>query len=116
MASIALPRRMLVGAGTSTKVGSLLTSFGLSRPLIVADPFYQPKSSGVNGGEVFKKITTGLNNYDAFFDIIPDPTTDSVDRCLRKINTGNFDSIVAIGGGSAMVRLRINVGSETNLK
>jgi alcohol dehydrogenase class IV len=104
MASIALPRKMLVGAGTASKVGPLLASLGLRKPLFVADPFYAKNETVLN------KVTTGVSSYDAFFDIIPDPTTDSVDRCLRKLKSSSFDSIVALGGGSAMVRLK--PGSE----
>ena len=32
---LALPREMLVGAGTSGQVGDLLKSFGLSKPLVM---------------------------------------------------------------------------------
>jgi alcohol dehydrogenase class IV len=98
MASISLPRKMLVGPGTATKVGSLLSSMGLHRPLLVADPFYS-KNDALLG-----KITGSFKSFDTFFDIIPDPTTASVDKCLRKIKSASFDSIVALGGGSAMVR------------
>lgn len=97
MATIALPRKMLVGAGTVGKVGPLLSSLGLNRPLVVADPFYA-KNQAVLGS-----VTGSLKSYDTYFDIVPDPTTESVDRCVRKLKSSQFDSIVALGGGSAMV-------------
>ena len=74
-----------------------MQSLGLSRPLLVADPFYASNQA------ILGKVTEGLKSFDSFFDIIPDPTTESVDRCLRKIKSSSFDSIIALGGGSAMV-------------
>jgi len=35
-----------------------------------------------------------------FTDTITDPTTESVERCVAALAAGNFDSIVALGGGS----------------
>ena len=108
MTSIALPRKMLVGPGTASKVGSLLSSLGLHRPLLVADPFYAMNKP------VLDKITGPLKTYDTFFDIIPDPTTDSVDKCLRKLKSAQFDSIVALGGGSAMVSTVVTRRASSN--
>ncbi len=97
MASIALPRRMLVGGGTVKQTASLLLSMGLSKPLIVSDAFL------ANSGTVDKVLqaTKGIK-CDVFTDTIPDPTTDSVDLCRAKIESGDFDSIIAVGGGSPM--------------
>lgn len=95
MASIALPRRVLVGAGKVNELGSLLSGFRLTNPLVVADPFFQNHSA-------LESITSKLGKHDVFFDVVPDPTTDSVNRCLEKFLSKDFDSLVALGGGSAM--------------
>lgn len=96
MATILLPRKMLVGAGSVSKIASVLSGFGFSRPLIVADPFYSPSR--------LQHFLPTLHVHEAntFFDIVPDPTTSSIDRLVRKLKAGNFDSMVSIGGGSAM--------------
>lgn len=101
MANIALPRKMLLGPGTVGQLRTVLSGLGLERPLIVADPFY------ANNAEVMNKVTHGLRDYDVFSGVVPDPTTDSVQQCVNGLlnpSARRFDSIVALGGGSAMVR------------
>lgn len=116
MATISLPRQLVVGSGSAAKVGDLLKGLGLRRPLLVADPFYAQNTT------VLGKVTSGIAKYDTYFDVIPDPTTQSVDRCLAKLKSSSFDSIVALGGGSAMVRdqrsnnFRINFNTRILLK
>ena len=38
-ANIAAPRMMLIAGGAVTQIAEVLAKFGLSRPLIVSDPF-----------------------------------------------------------------------------
>lgn len=99
MAAISLPRRMLIGGGSIRQVGSLLSQLGVSRPLVVSDKFLASPSSGA-----VDSIASSLGNFkfEVFTDTIPDPTTDSVERCRAALQNGNFDSIVAVGGGSPM--------------
>ena len=80
------------------QIGNVLKSLNASRPLIVTDTFLA--SSGA-----LETLTSAMVNdekYEVFDDTIPDPTTDSVDRLVSKLKQGNFDSIIALGGGSPM--------------
>ena len=97
-AAINLPRQMLVGGGSVKKIGSVLKSLNATRPLIVTDAFLA--SSGA-----LESLTSAMvdgEKYDVFDETIPDPTTESVERLVMKLKEGNFDSIIALGGGSPM--------------
>ena len=98
-ANINLPRILRVGAGASGEVASALTELGLSRPLLVTDPFmvqcgYAERITAVLGAA---GIHCGL-----FADSVPDPTTDSIDAGLAVLRAGHYDALVALGGGSAI--------------
>jgi len=92
---------MLVGGGSVRQLGALLSQLGVSRPLVVSDSFLaSPKSGAVNA--VVSSLSQGKFPHEVFTDTIPDPTTDSVEKCRKMLEKGAFDSIVAVGGGSPM--------------
>jgi len=99
MAAINLPRQMLVGGGSVKQIVNVLRSLNVSKPLIVTDSFLASSSSGA-----LDALSTAMDDYkyDVFEDTIPDPTTDSVGRLVLKLKEGQFDSIIALGGGSPM--------------
>ena len=99
--SVNLPRAVLSGGGSVSRLGGLLTNMGLKRPLVVTDRFLASPESGAVS-KVVDAMTSTVSSYDVFTDTIPDPTTDSVERCVAALASGKFDSIVALGGGSPM--------------
>ncbi|WP_026117549.1 iron-containing alcohol dehydrogenase [Nocardiopsis alkaliphila] len=96
-ASIALPRLMRVGAGASAELAEVLESLALARPLIVTDPFVREQP-------FFQRILAHLNRAGlspgVFARTTPAPTTEVVDQGLHALRDGDFDSLVAVGGGS----------------
>jgi alcohol dehydrogenase class IV len=96
-ATIALPRVMVIGGGSATEIANVLGKFGLARPLIVTDAYI--RQSGA-----LARITAPLDaakiGYSVFADTVPDPTTDSVAAGLAALQAGDFDSVIAVGGGS----------------
>lgn len=80
---------------------SLLKACGLSRPLIISDPFLGSPASGAVDS-VSSALTAGNLKHNVFLDTIPDPTTDAVEKCRAELERGAYDSIVAVGGGSPM--------------
>lgn len=98
-ANINLPRILRVGAGASDHLAPTLMHLGLSQPLLVTDPFMQECG-------YLERVVNGLEaaaiSYGVFADCVPDPTTDSVDRGLAALAAGNYDCLVALGGGSSI--------------
>ena len=98
-ANINLPRILRVGAGASDELAATLMHLGLSRPLLVTDPFMQ------QCGYV-ERVANGLEAagvaYGLFADCVPDPTTDSVGEGLKALAAGDYDCLVALGGGSSI--------------
>ena len=90
---IVLPRIMQVGAGASREIGNVLASLGCSRPLIVTDKMMM-QLGYVN------KIQQYLPDSEVYHDTVPEPTEASILAGVKKVREGNFDSIIAIGGGS----------------
>lgn len=96
-ASIVLPQIIRVGAGASAELAGTLDSLGLSRPLLVTDPFIARQP-------FFRRLLADLEGAGAspgvFADTVPDPTTVVVEEGVRALEEGAFDSLVAVGGGS----------------
>ena len=96
-ASIALPRIMRVGGGTSQEIGAVLQGLGLQRPLIVTDQFL------LSHGQV-DRLKTALESSGitaaVFADTVPDPTAASVEAGLAALRAGDFDCVLGFGGGS----------------
>ena len=97
--SIYLPRMLRIGAGVSSQLAEVLLEMGLSSPMIVSDPFM------AQCGYV-DKIASGLEKsnveFGTFTDCVADPTTDSIAAAMESWQQGDFDSVVALGGGSSI--------------
>lgn len=98
-AKFVLPRRLFVGGGSVSQLGSVLQSLGRRRPLIVTDGVL--KSNGALARVEASLDQAGIQS-ECFSETIPDPTSESVDRLARRLASGTFDSMVAVGGGSPM--------------
>ncbi|MDG0978547.1 MAG: iron-containing alcohol dehydrogenase [Halieaceae bacterium] len=94
-----LPRILRVGGGASQELAATLVQLGLSKPLIVTDPFIR---SCPFFDTIFDAVPGVDVATDVFADCVPDPTTDSVRAGLSALNVDNYDCLVAIGGGSSM--------------
>jgi alcohol dehydrogenase class IV len=99
VATINLPRILRVGAGASAQLVSTLVELGLSRPLLITDPFMV--SSGYCALLQAPLDEAGIA-YGVFSDCVPDPTTESVYAALSLLRAGNYDCVVALGGGSSL--------------
>ena len=98
-ATINLPRILRVGAGASAQLVPTLAELGLSRPLLVTDPHMVACGycAQLQAPLEAAGIASGL-----FSDCVPDPTTDSVYAALAQWRAGDFDCVVALGGGSSL--------------
>ena len=72
VATITTPRLMAVGGGALAELPGMLQRLGLSRPLIVTDPYIQ--KSGI-----LERATALIDQtpirWQVFADTVPDPTT-----------------------------------------
>src|SRR6185312_4627569 len=102
-ALIIAPRLMSVGGGALSDLPGLMGRLGLARPLIVTDPY-------IAGCGILDRATALLDDahipWAVFKDTVPDPTTDAlaagVARMRARMDNDDYDSLVAIGGGSSI--------------
>lgn len=97
MASIALPRLIRIGAGVFKETPAVLAQLGLSRPLIVTDPFLA-QSGGLE--QLTHILASDGIRARAFTEVVPDPTVASVNDAVDMIRGTSFDCIIGFGGGS----------------
>lgn len=97
MASIILPRVLEVGSGAIQKLPELLTTLACRKPLIITD-----KMMVKLGYSDRIQNLLGANGIDSevFDDTVPEPTAASIQAGVDKVRQGDYDAIVALGGGS----------------
>ena len=92
-----LPRILQIGSGASLALAETLATLGCSRPLLVTDKMM------VELGYV-ERLRRALNEADidltVFEDTLPEPTAASIQAGVFIVRDGDYDSIVALGGGS----------------
>ncbi len=75
-----------------------LHSFTYDNVFVICDPFFFEN-------KVCEKILSSMtikNTVKVFSEVKPDPTTFDVSSALTLLKEGNYDTIIAIGGGSAI--------------
>ncbi|HET6305675.1 MAG TPA: iron-containing alcohol dehydrogenase [Rhodopila sp.] len=95
--NFASPRLLLVAGGSVRQVADVLAKFGLSRPLVVTDPFMV--SSGLLRHCLDPLAAAGLS-VSVFSDTVPDPTDTVVETGVAHLNKGDYDCLIGFGGGS----------------
>lgn len=93
------PRLMLMGGGSAAKLADVLAQLGLSRPLVVTDPFMV--SSGMVERALAPLRAAGLS-FAVFSDTVPDPTDTVIEAGVAVLKAGSYDCLVGFGGGSPM--------------
>jgi alcohol dehydrogenase class IV len=95
--NFASPRLLLVSAGAVRQIADVLAKFGLSRPLVVTDPFMV--SSGHVRHCLDPLAAAGLA-VSVFSDTVPDPTDTVVEAGVLELDKGDYDCLIGFGGGS----------------
>ncbi|WP_298718426.1 iron-containing alcohol dehydrogenase [uncultured Oceanisphaera sp.] len=94
---IILPRIMQVGAGASNEVPTVLASLGCKRPLIITDKMMVELGYA---GRIQECLSRHQIASDVFADTVPEPTVSSIQAGVDRVRDGDYDSIIALGGGS----------------
>ena len=95
--TLVAPRCLIVGGGAVGGIADLLGKLGLSRPLVVTDPFMI--SSGLVCRCLDPLLAAGLQPV-VFSDTIPEPTDTVVEAGVAFLRQGGFDALIGFGGGS----------------
>jgi alcohol dehydrogenase class IV len=94
---VVLPSRVVVGGGTTARVGKLTARLGVQRPLVVTDP-------GLRGHLAVETTVRALARAGltvaVFAGVQVDPTVANVQAGLDVLRTHGADGVVAVGGGS----------------
>ncbi|SER18810.1 Alcohol dehydrogenase, class IV [Amphritea atlantica] len=94
---IILPRVMQVGEGASQEIPAILTSLGCSRPLIITDKMMVQLGYA---DSIQTRLAAQSITAEVFDDTVPEPTVSSIQAGVDTVRHGNYDSIIALGGGS----------------
>jgi alcohol dehydrogenase class IV len=99
VASIVSPRLILVGDNAVAQVAEVLGKLGLSRPLVVTDPFMV--SSGMVARVLGPLLDRGIE-APVFSDTVPDPTDTVIAAGVAVLQGSGADCLIGFGGGSPM--------------
>lgn len=94
---VILPRIMQLGAGASEAIPNVLSSLGCSRPLLITDKMMVQLGYATSIQDTL--AASGLK-ADIFADTVPEPTVASIQAGVDMARAGDYDSIIALGGGS----------------
>ena len=98
-AFLKLPQRVYLGENLLGKIGEFLATKENKRVMVFTDPglvkagLVKPLEDYLNESEIDYKVETDLK---------PEPSYTEVDELLNKVSKFDFDTIIAIGGGSVM--------------
>lgn len=95
--TIILPRIMEIGKHACEKLPTILESLGVSKPLIVTDKMMVQLGYVKTIQDILSPHQIHTEIYD---DTIPEPTDSSIMGGVEMIKSGDFDCIIALGGGS----------------
>jgi alcohol dehydrogenase class IV len=118
-ATITMPRLLQIGGGALGDVAGILARTGITHPLIVTDRYME--SSGLLA-RLTDRLDQAKIHWQVFADTVPDPTDTVVEAGVAELKGGNFDGLVALGGGSpidtakAMSVLAANGGKMRDYK
>src|SRR5215471_200189 len=93
------PKAIVTGGGCRNQTPELLTSLHAHRALIVVDPLFATAEfvNQIRSNLAGKGIVTAI-----FTEFQPDPTDQNVAAGAERFRADGMDSIIAIGGGSAL--------------
>lgn len=92
------PVEVFFGDGEIDRVGEITKRYG-KKAFIVLDPFL--KGSNIEEKVEKELIESGVE-FDSFYDVVPNPTVELIDKGAEIVRNGNYNIVIAIGGGSSI--------------
>jgi alcohol dehydrogenase class IV len=92
------PVEVFFGEGEINRVGEIAKRYG-KKAFIVMDPFL--KGSTIEE-KVGRKLTESGVEFDSFYDVVPNPTVELIDKGADMVHNGDYNMVIAIGGGSSL--------------
>ncbi len=110
--SFSFPTSIIFGAGSLAELPDRLGRMGVRRPLVVTDPGLLQ----TDAYQRFERVSQG--RWPVFSGVHPNPIEEDVEAALEAYMKEGADSVIALGGGSALdvgkiVRLRIKRPNRT---
>jgi len=97
--TFSFPTRIVFGVGATRQLPACLQENGARRPLVVTDP-------GLRSAPPFKAVESALQGggvrYEVFDGVHPNPIEEDVVQAADSYRTAGCDSVVGVGGGSAI--------------
>jgi hydroxyacid-oxoacid transhydrogenase len=87
------------GAGITREVGDDLIDLAARRTMVVIDPVLRDSPTGET---VLASLKAARIDFAVFDDVVVEPTDASFQEAAAAARVGNFDSFVAVGGGSTI--------------
>ncbi|WP_299771403.1 iron-containing alcohol dehydrogenase [uncultured Pseudoteredinibacter sp.] len=102
IARISLPRLIELGGDSLNKLPEVLRSLDSQRPYMICDGLMRDIGVQAKVQQACAKAGVELTDGDVFSDVMPEPTEDSLQPAIRAMAEGNYDGVIALGGGSAI--------------
>ncbi|MGR5286434.1 iron-containing alcohol dehydrogenase [Vibrio maritimus] len=97
--SIVLPKLLEVGEGATERAGDIAIQLGCRRVMIVSDPVMKT----LGQVDLLKSVVNQAGvEADVFTDTVPEPTEASILPAVNKVIDGQYDGVIALGGGSVI--------------
>ncbi len=93
-----LPERIVFGAGRLAEIGVVSSQFG-KNAMLVCDPFC---SKSGTAGKVLKSLAASGIGCTVYDEVVPNPTTDSIDKGAEIARREGSDFVIGLGGGSSI--------------
>ncbi|MBW1985373.1 MAG: iron-containing alcohol dehydrogenase, partial [Deltaproteobacteria bacterium] len=90
---------ILMGAGVVKNMAGRIKRLNMKKILIVSDPFMKKTGRADNIAEILQ--SSGIEST-IFYEIIPDPPVEVIEKAGQLYKDENCDSIFGLGGGSSM--------------
>lgn len=94
---VILPRIMQIGENASQDIPVVLANLGCQRPLIITDKMMVKLGYAA---AIQARLASQDIKAEVFDETVPEPTVASIQAGVEKARSGDYDCIIALGGGS----------------